>query len=106
MKFSNEKLIEALHATGGCRADTARMLGVTRSAVTQRIQANPQLIETINDIEESRLDIAETALIEAIHKGKSWAIIFYLKCKGKARGYTFNHEPEPELPKFCVRVGN
>ena len=34
------------------------------------------------------LDVAETALLAAVAKGEAWAVCFYLKCKGKARGWT------------------
>ena len=33
------------------------------------------------------LDIAEDSLIKAVKGGEAWAVCFYLKCKGKARGY-------------------
>ncbi|MFO0202076.1 MAG: hypothetical protein ACK528_03000 [Alphaproteobacteria bacterium] len=40
------------------------------------------------DVEESNLDKAESALLGLIEAGNVASIIFYLKTKGKKRGYT------------------
>lgn len=42
--------------------------------------------------EELRLDIAESALDKAVEAGEAWAVCFFLKTRGKARGYTERHE--------------
>ena len=104
MKFTEKQLIEALQSCGGFRTATAKLLNVSRSAVSNRINKSPKLLQIVDDIEESRLDIAESALINALKDGDPWAIQFYLKRKGQRRGYIEKQElevsttaPEPVL---------
>jgi len=45
------------------------------------------LVFLLDDILETSLDIAEAKLHSKIREGNMTAIIFFLKCKGQARGY-------------------
>lgn len=63
------------------------MLGVTHQAISYRIQKSPELKKVKEEIENEYLDLAEAQLIEAIRNSEPWAICFFLKCKGKKRGY-------------------
>ncbi len=44
------------------------------------------------DIEERNLDLAEMKLLTAIREGKTAELLFYLKTKGKKRGYVERQE--------------
>ncbi len=72
----------------------AKKLGVTQQAVNYRILKSPTLKAALNDIRESTLDLSETKLIQNIKKGDNTAIIFYLKCHGKNRGYVERQKVE------------
>ena len=78
---------KALKASGGFISHAAKMLGITQSAVTQRIQRHESLQIALNEIKDSHLDLAESKLINKIEKEDLGAICFYLKCQGKGRGY-------------------
>ncbi len=41
----------------------------------------------VKDMENAALDFAESQLLKQIQKGNPLSTIFYLKCKGKKRGY-------------------
>lgn len=82
-----EQIKEALESAGGFISHAAEMLGVSQSAVSQRIAKSTELQETLKQIEEANLDIAESELIKLMRRGNLGAICFYLKCKGKGRGY-------------------
>ena len=44
------------------------------------------------DIQETTVDMAESKLLTSINEGNVAAIIFYLKTKGKKRGYVEQHD--------------
>ena len=86
-KFTNEQLIEALKASAGFYSVAAEMLGCHRTAINHRVSKNEELKQIVEEINERNLDIAESKLLKEINSGNMTAIIFYLKCKGKKRGY-------------------
>ena len=50
--------------------------------------ATRPLKEVLSDAREDALDLAESKLMEAIRNGNLTAIIFFLKTRGKSRGYS------------------
>ncbi len=87
-KFAIPKVIEALQETGGLKARAARLLGCTRATVKSYIERYPEIQAALEEAEEDLLDEAESQLREQIRAGQLTAIIFFLKTKGKGRGYT------------------
>jgi len=77
----------ALRVTGGFVTYAAKKLGVTHQAVTSRIKASERLQRVQDEIRESYLDLSEHKLITKIKDEDLGAIIFFLKCRGKGRGY-------------------
>jgi len=82
-----KQIEDALRATGGFVSQAAKKLGISQSAVSNRIAKSKELQEARIEIEESYLDLAESKLIKNINKNDNASIFFYLKCKGKHRGY-------------------
>jgi len=78
---------KALRQSGGLRTVAAKALGCTPSNVVQAVQRHPTLQKTIEEIREQTIDIAEAQLFRKIQEGNMTAIIFYLKCMAKYRGY-------------------
>lgn len=65
---------------------TCKKVGIHRDTF-YRWMKDERFAELIKNIEEGQLDYAETKLQQAIYEGNLTAIIFYLKTKGKKRGY-------------------
>jgi len=84
---TDEEIAQAIIAAGGFISRAAEMLNVHYSTIYQRIQKTPALQSLTAHIDEKLLDYGELELIKAMKRGESWAICFYLKCKGKGRGY-------------------
>ncbi len=78
---------EAIRKNHGFITRAAKALNITRDALAKRIQVNPELQEVVEDVRESRLDLAEDGLLQALIDNERWAIEYFLKFKGRDRGY-------------------
>jgi hypothetical protein len=100
-KISDEQFFSVLRENAGLYARTAREIErqfkvkYTRQSVRQRAEAHPEIMR---DIEEENLDIAEDGLKTMISEDNEVgylrldAIKFFLKTKGKKRGYAEGSE--------------
>jgi hypothetical protein len=85
-KHPPDTVIRAIRQHHGLLAPAAKMLGYDRVTLYRYIQRH-QLEAVIEEAREESLDWAENALFEQIQGGNLTAIIFFLKCLGKSRGY-------------------
>lgn len=92
MPLTKSQIIKALQQSGGFISQAAKMLNVTRSAVYGRISSDPDIKAAHDEIQESYLDFSESKLLELVKEGNLGAICFYLKCRGKSRGYVERSE--------------
>lgn len=92
VRVPNERLAEELRASRGMVATAARNLGLSRACVNLRIHNSPALQEVLKDARELVTDRAESKLFEMIEAGEAWAVCFYLKTRGKDRGYVERQE--------------
>ena len=81
------EMIKAVEEANGFLSVVAQNLGMTYQGVWDRVKKDEKLRAKIAEITERQLDKTESKLFETIEKGEAWAICFYLKCKGKHRGY-------------------
>lgn len=114
-RLSDAQIAAGLRKCGGLLHPAAAALGVARRTLQRRLANSPALREVQAEVIETALDMAEASLIRAVEKGEAWAVCFYLKCKGKGRGYTERQEvtgasggpvqvsvPEAELDKIIA----
>jgi hypothetical protein len=81
-----ETVIRAIRQHHGLLAPAAKMLGYERCTLYHYVKRH-QLEPVIEEAREEALDWAENYLWEQITQGNLTAIIFFLKCLGKSRGY-------------------
>lgn len=86
------RIIEALKECNGLLTLAARKAGVTYRTIKRYADDYPTVAEAYKESKETMLDVAEGKLYQAIGKGESWAICFYLKTQGKQRGYVERQE--------------
>ena len=94
-RVTEAQIADALRACGGLFAAAAQKLGVNPSTVSRRVGASANLQAVVRESMDKRLDMAEAALMKAIDRGEPWAVCFFLKCKGKGRGYVERTEIAP-----------
>lgn len=87
----------ALRSTAGIYSAAAAILAqkygtCSPNTVKNYIRRYPRLQAVEEDIAQQTLDLAETKLVQAIGDGNMTAIIFYLKTKGRQRGYIERRE--------------
>ena len=85
-------LIEALEKSLGVVTTACKSLGVGRTTFYGWLKEDDEFAEKVNDIQNIALDFVESKLFENIRDGKTSEMIFYLKTKGKSRGYIERQE--------------
>lgn len=90
-KFSRVQVIKALKATGGFITHAAKELGCNYRTIENYIREDPSIAVENEQIRENRLDIAESVVVNTMEgedvKVALDASKFYLKYKGRQRGY-------------------
>lgn len=80
-------VIEYLKMSKGIVADACKATGISRGTFYNWYKEDDEFKEEVNQINEDTLDFVESKLLENINKGEVTSIIFYLKTKGRNRGY-------------------
>lgn len=106
--ISEAQFKAALKKHAGICSMAAAELGISRSAVTQRIGNSRALQAFVLEIEETLLDAAEAVIADAILKRDRQTTRWYMERKGKRRGYTTRVEQTgPDgaaLPAPAIKV--
>ena len=85
-------MIEALEKTLGVVTSAAKMVGIDRTTHYLWMNEDPEYKKDVEETGEVALDYAETQLHKQIGEGQPASTIFYLKTKGKKRGYIERNE--------------
>lgn len=82
-----EKMIQALELNLGNVTASCKAMGIARDTHYRWMREDKEYRKAVKDMENAALDFAESSLLKQIAKGNPLATIFFLKCKGKKRGY-------------------
>jgi len=85
-------MLEALEKTLGVVTSACKASGIPRSAHYRWMNDDQEYANAVNDLENLTLDFAESQLYQQIKQGNTTATIFFLKTKGKKRGYIERQE--------------
>ena len=91
--IKNEAILEALIKSLGIVTTACKQVGISRTTFYERLK-DPIFKKQVEDVENIALDFAESKLHSQIQDGSTAATIFYLKTKGKKRGYIERQEIE------------
>lgn len=85
--ITKKQMIEALEKCLGVVTSACKSVGISRETHYRYLREDEEYNKAVKDIENIALDFAESKLHEQIKDGSTAATIFYLKTKGKNRGY-------------------
>lgn len=78
---------QALRQCLGIVTSACAMVGITRKTHYQWLQEDPEYQAHFNELAEVSLDFGESCLYRNMQNGSDASTIFFLKTKGKKRGY-------------------
>jgi hypothetical protein len=87
-------MIEALQKTLGIVSTACKAVNVSRDTHYRWYREDEEYKKAVNDVDNIVLDFAESKLHKQIDDGNTTATIFFLKTKGKGRGYVEKNEIE------------
>ena len=95
-----KKFIEALRESHGIITYACQKIGISRVTFYDWCKKDEEFKQLAEEVEESTIDRVESKLLQAINDDKLTAIIFYLKTKGKNRGYVERMENNVSVNPF------
>jgi hypothetical protein len=97
-------MIEALEKTLGIVSSACKMVGISRETHYRWMREDSEYKSKASEIENMTLDFAESQLHKQIAEGNTSATIFFLKTKGKKRGYVERMEVDNGEDNNSFRV--
>jgi len=90
--IKKEQFLQALEKSMGIMSQAAKKIGVDRTTPYKWMREDEEYDARVKELLNVSLDFVEGKLFEAIDNNNITGIIFYLKTKGKHRGYVERHE--------------
>jgi hypothetical protein len=91
MDAQKKAMVQALEKSLGIVTAACKVVGIARQTHYNWLE-DPEYKKAVNEIGDVALDFAESHLHKLIKDGNPAATIFYLKTKGKERGYVERQE--------------
>lgn len=92
-------MLEALEKSLGIVSTACKMVDISRQTHYAWLKADEEYKKAVDSIQDSVLDFAESHLYKLVKEGNPAATIFFLKTKGKKRGYIERQEIEVQEKK-------
>ena len=100
-EHKKKAMLKALEASLGVVAQACKIASIGRTQFYQWMHDDLNFKYAVEEIAEVALDFAESKLHKQIEDGNTTATIFYLKTKGKHRGYNehtvVEHQHQPVM---------
>ena len=90
--IKKKAFLAKMESTLGNITASCKAANINRSTYYDWMEKDPKFAKAVNELAESNIDFAESCLKQQIKDGNTTATIFYLKTKGKSRGYIETHE--------------
>tara|TARA_R110000751_G_scaffold102728_10_gene197786 strand:- start:5862 stop:6245 length:384 start_codon:yes stop_codon:yes gene_type:complete len=93
-------MLSSMEQSLGIVTSACKAVNISRDTHYRWMKEDEIYNESINSLDEMALDFAESSLHRQIRDGITSATIFYLKCKGRKRGYIEKQEFQIETNKM------
>jgi hypothetical protein len=90
-------LLQALVQSRGIISSACESAAVPRRTFYNWIESDPEFRDAYEDIVERSLDFVESKLLERIEAGSERAICFFLRTRGRSRGYRESGDSSSDL---------
>lgn len=91
-----KNLLEALEQSLGVVTTACKIVGCNRSTFYDYYNKDEDFKKSVDELQNMTLDFVESQLHKQIKDGNTTATIFYLKTKGKKRGFVERQEIQME----------
>ena len=99
MSHNKTNFLEALERSLGVVTTAAKSCNIERRTHYRWLEEDTDYADAVKDIQESAIVFAESSLHQQIKDKVPSSTIFYLKTKGKNRGYVEKQQIEINEPK-------
>jgi len=105
---TKKAMLLALEQSLGIVTTAAKNVGISRDTHYEWLKVDEDYKAAVDSIQDITLDFAESQLHKQIKDGEVTSTIFYLKTKGKKRGYVERVEQDVSinLPKVTIEIIN
>lgn len=84
------KLLDALEKSLGIVTPACKEVGISRDRFYTYYHDDPEFKKAVDDIQNIQLDFVENQMFRKIKEGSERSILFYMRYRGRKRGYTDN----------------
>lgn len=92
IQHTKKALIDALEKSLGVVTTACKIVGIDRTTFYRYLKDDEDFAKKVQEIENVTLDFVESQLHKQIKENSTAATIFFLKTKGKKRGYIERQE--------------
>ena len=96
-------MLKALEHNLNIVTDACKQVGINRATHYDWLEKDPDYKLKVSQIDELVLDFVESALYKLIKSENPTSIIFFLKTKGKHRGYSENEAPKEITNEITIK---
>jgi len=104
VKQHKKAMLEALEQSLGVVTTAARKVGIGRTTHYLWMNEDKEYKAAVDSISDIAIDFAESQLHKQIKDGNSTSTIFFLKTKGKKRGYVERQEIEHSGNDIQIKI--
>ncbi len=107
IKYTREKkkmFLKILEKTAGNISASCKQVGINRQTYYNWLNKDKKFKQEVDSIQEGLIDFAESMLMKKIKDGDTTSLIFFLKTKGKHRGWSEKLEVKHENQAPVINV--